>query len=56
MRQIGGGRGDKVTFDEIFILLQTDKVKKDKRMDEAGKEGRKRRREVKKKRKRSRQY
>ena len=34
-------------FDEIFILMQRDKVKKDKRMDEVGKEGRKRRREVK---------
>lgn len=42
MRQIGRWEREQGhCFDEIFILLQRDKVKKDKRMDEVGKEGRK---------------
>ena len=52
MRQIGGGRGNKVTvlMKFSFYCRQT-KLRKKKRMHEVGKEGRKKRREVKKKRK-----
>ena len=54
MRQIGGGRGNKVTvlMKFSFYCRQT-KLRKKKRMHEVGKEGRKKRREVKKKRKRT---